>query len=82
MPNKPVFLLNKSDVRMFHVTGIQWDFDSDEEQEQYSFLPDEAVININPDEVENEDELSDYLGDLLSDNLGFCHNGFQYEEIV
>ena len=46
---------------------IQWDEDEPEELEG---LPTELQI---PNDMEDEDEISDYLSDVT----GFCHRGFR-----
>ena len=48
------------------VTNIDWDTDGDKELK--SVLPQEMDV---PDNM-SLDEISDYI----SDNVGFCHNGF------
>ena len=46
--------------------NIQWDVDDEEDLE---LLPQRVEI---PEEMTDEDEISDYLSDLT----GFCHRGF------
>ena len=46
---------------------IQWDLDEEDAGVQ---LPSEVDI---PEEMTDEDEISDYLSDLT----GFCHKGFR-----
>lgn len=58
--------------------NIEWDITDDdltkEEQEDVlAELPTEVEI---PDDLEDEDEISDWL----SDEYGYCHNGFEIEE--
>lgn len=58
--------------------NIEWDATDDdltkEEQEDVlAELPTEVEI---PDDLEDEDEISDWL----SDEYGYCHNGFEIEE--
>lgn len=47
--------------------NIDWDVDYEGDRE---FLPTEIEI---PNGMTDEDEISDYL----SDETGFCHNGFE-----
>ena len=54
------------------VIHIEWDVDDEKQLED---LPTEIEI---PNEITDEDEISDYI----SDETGFCHKGFvlDYEE--
>ena len=54
-------------VRVFN---IQWDTDGD--KETLATLPTEIFV-----EVEKED--SDEIGNIISDEIGFCHFWFDYE---
>ena len=47
--------------------NIQWDVDN---ENQLEYLPTEISI---PDDITDEDEISDYISDVT----GFCHNGFE-----
>ena len=47
--------------------NIDWDVDNIEDLE---FLPTEIEI---PENITDEEDISDYL----SDETGFCHNGFE-----
>ena len=47
--------------------NIDWDVDNIEDLE---FLPTEIEI---PEHITDEEDISDYL----SDETGFCHNGFE-----
>ena len=64
----------------YHITDIQWDVDFEEDLDN---LPSECYIDIKEDDdTENDyepDELDIRLGDALSDEYGFTHNGFYYE---
>ena len=64
----------------YHITDIQWDVGFEEDLDN---LPSECYIDIEEnDDTENDyepDELDIRLGDALSDEYGFCHNGFYYE---
>jgi hypothetical protein len=52
-------------MKTFKCTNIQWD--TDEDQEIFDSLPQELTF-----QVEDDDDLSD----LISDETGFCHFGF------
>ena len=52
---------------------IEWDVDDVDEYDEDIELPIEVEI---PDDMYDEDEISDYLSDLV----GFCHKGFKIVE--
>ena len=58
------------------VFDIEWDCDGDDPEE--CGLPKEIELEVehNPDV-----ELGDEIADKLSDETGFCHNGFRYEMV-
>ncbi len=67
------------------VTGIEWDT---EDVEDTSYLPTKPVLTIEKEFFESEDIddledlqviISDYISDKLSDEFGFCHNGFNMD---
>ena len=62
-------VLERPQVKAYRATHIQWDVD---EQEDLEELPDSMDI---PQGID-EDEIADYL----SDQTGFCHDGFDLEE--
>ena len=50
--------------------NIQWDVDNEEDLDS---LPQRVIL---PEEMTDDDEISDYLSDLT----GFCHRGFSLIE--
>lgn len=50
--------------------NIKWDVD---ELEDLEYLPTEIEI---PEGMTDEEEISDYI----SDETGFCHNGYELED--
>lgn len=54
----------------YKVTNIDWDVDYDDEFADTPNLPTEVII-----EVEDEDDIAD----ALSDEYGFCINGFSID---
>lgn len=55
--------------------SVQWDGAGDR-------LPKKFVSDVEiPIDVDlnNEDDLADFLSDWLSDEFGYCHTGFNYE---
>ena len=69
---------NSKRIRVFN---IDWDVDDKKDLEN---LPTEVrciVFNgADVENIDNQDEVEDYLSEKLSDDYGFCHNGFDYEE--
>lgn len=62
-------------------SNVQWDVD-----EEDFFSTEELILPKNftavvPAPEDDDTELSDYLSDWLSDEYGFCHNGFNYQVI-
>lgn len=57
------------------IRNIKWETDG----EKVEGLPNSVIVNIDVDPETIEDDVSDYL----SDEYGFCHNGFEfsYKEI-
>lgn len=65
---------------MLKATNIKWDTDGD--MELFNELPAEMII---PKELEDlykkdQDEALDEISDWLSDEIEFCHAGFEIEE--
>lgn len=52
--------------------NIKWDVD---EIEDLEYLPTE--VEIPSYLITDEDDLLDYVSDWLSDEYGFCHDGFE-----
>lgn len=59
------------------VSNIDWD--TDEETAKANDLPTELTLTLG-DEIEgtclDEEEIADRVSEYLSDDYGFCHNGF------
>lgn len=57
---------------------IKWDM-----EDEVINLPEtlEADIDFEDIDIDNEDEVSDFLSDWLSDEYGYCHYGFDYKLI-
>lgn len=58
--------------------NINWDVDNDEEI--IASLPTELTINVD-DSITNEEEVSNEISNLISDETGFCHYGFEYKKL-
>ena len=58
-------------------TNIQWDVDDPDDLKR---VPDEMWVAIPPDvEAEGPEAIEEYMSDYITDNGGFCHNGFDIE---
>lgn len=42
------------------------------------FLPTEINIPVNEIEGETEEEIEESISDYITEDTGYCHNGFQY----
>lgn len=67
-PKKKIITMAKAII-----TNILWDTDTEDELKS---LPKEVEL-----ELQNIDDeyIEDYISNKLSDNYGYCHNGFAYE---
>lgn len=61
------------------IYNIKWDID--EEEDEKLNLPDEVVHTFYEYNDINDEDLLDEIVDWLSDEYGFCHNGFEVEEV-
>ena len=61
------------------VTDIDWDFDEDEIDES---IPTEYIAEVEIDDTEEiESAVDEVIADQVSDDWGYCHNGFDFEII-
>lgn len=65
---------------MLKATNIKWDTDGDMEVD----LPTEMIV---PDELEkmykkDREFALEEISDWLSDEIGFCHDGFEIEKVI
>lgn len=80
--------MNSNEFLKVNITDINWDIDEGEEKPDYldSDITFTFKINDINECVEvvdgnfkvNDELLSEFLGDYISDTNGFCHNGFNY----
>jgi len=64
--------------KLYQITDIMWDTDGEEVD-----LITKARVTVPDDEDINDDEyVQQYLSDWLSNETGFCHYGFAYEEVA
>ena len=81
--------MESTDFLKVNITDINWDIDDGEEKPSDLKSEMNVLFKIN-DVVEclenndsgdykvNDEALSDFLSDYISDTAGFCHNGFNY----
>lgn len=65
--------------RTYHIYGIKWDATRSERKD----LPKTMDITVTEDDVDDIndiEEVEDYLSDTITEETGFCHKGFEYEE--
>lgn len=60
------------------IYNIKWDIDEDDEKLN---LPDEVIHTFYEYNDINDEDLLDEIADWLSDEYGFCHKGFEAEEV-
>jgi hypothetical protein len=65
------------------VTDIQWDLSTDEDDEfsDSDSLPESYVLEYDEEEFVDDDSLSDWICETLSDMFGWCITGLNYERI-
>lgn len=60
----------------FRITNINWDTDGEKVD-----LPKELVIEMSQEHVLAYEDFDEAVSELLSDNYGWCVNGFCFEEL-
>lgn len=73
----------KSNENLLRVefSNVQWDVDEEDFfSDEDPILPQNFTVDV-PAPEDDDTDLSDYLSDWLSDEYGFCHNGFNYQVI-
>lgn len=58
-------------------SGIKWD--ASEEEIEECGLPSEHVFDVDVESYD-EEECAEIVSDMLSDEFGFCHLGFEINE--
>ena len=61
-------------TKKYTITDIDWDNDDDEDAD----LPETETAEI---EVEEDSDIDELLAEWLSDEYGYCVNGFSFEEV-
>lgn len=66
--------------KTFRVYDIAWDAPN----RLRKHLPEEMTVTVTEDDVEDlndDNDVEDYICDYISDETGYCHDGFNFEEI-
>lgn len=63
---------------VYKAIDIQWDVD---DEEDLADLPNEIEVEVPRDVIrDGEDAVEEYVSDAITDETGFCHNGFYLRE--
>ena len=62
-------------MKTYKITNIEWDTDELDDE-----LPNDFLINVNVKEGATELEIEERISELVSDEYGFLHFGFDYRE--
>ena len=61
------------------VTDIDWDVEDEENAEELrKSLPKKMVVIVN--DGLSDDEIEDVVSDSITDETGWCHNGFNWKK--
>lgn len=66
-------------VKRYRVYNIKWDTDGEDIDNLPTHLTSE--IELYNDTNYSDDEITEMISDDITDRIGFCHFGFEYEEI-
>ncbi|KKK80014.1 hypothetical protein LCGC14_2827740 [marine sediment metagenome] len=66
------------------VSDIAWDTDEewDTDGEDVDDLPTSVVVVVDSEDYCDSEELGDLLGEVMSDDCGWCHDGFSYDRLL
>lgn len=68
-------------TRKFRVYDIKWDLD---DLEDVNRVPNEMIVEVSAEDVDDlndEEDVDYYISDYISDEVGFCHAGYECTEI-
>lgn len=60
-------------MKTYHISNIKWDTDGETID-----LPSEVTMSVS---IKDDEDTADVLSDCISDVFGWCHCGFNYEEV-
>ena len=58
---------------------ISWDANDIEKMDLHNSI-DVTITSADVNDLNDQEEIEDYLSDYITDETNFCHWGFQYEE--
>lgn len=67
-------------AKKFKITNIIWDQDENDDTK----LPNEFEIDVDIDDIidfRSPIDISDWVGEAISNKYGYCHKGFDYKEV-
>jgi hypothetical protein len=62
----------------YYVTNIDWDTNTSEGHERALFLPEDVVVHLDIDNLEDDEKVGCAISDYLGVRYGFEVNGFSY----
>lgn len=64
-------------TEQYNIVNIKWDTDGDEEL--FASLPQEIALSLQFASVAEDEDYLDEIYDWLSDEYGYCNNGFSVQ---
>lgn len=62
-------------MKTYNVFNIQWDTEGEEVE-----LPNHIIVNV-PESNQLSCDIIDFIGDYITNEFGFCHFGFEFDEV-
>ena len=66
--------IEEAQIIVVRAYDIEWDTDGEDIE-----IPTEVELEVDISDMEDEEELADYISDHISDETGWCHNGCSWE---
>lgn len=67
--------------KIFKVSKIKWDVDNKSDIKNLPKTMTVEVTSYDVDDITDEYEVEDFISDYITDEIGFCHDGFEMEEV-
>lgn len=67
--------------RTFKVNKIKWDVDNKSSLKSLPKTMTVEVTSYDVDDITDEYEVEDFISDYITDETGFCHDGFEMDEV-
>ena len=65
--------------KVYRVFDISWDANDIEKMDLPNSI-DVTITSADVNDLNDQEEIEDYLSDYITDETNFCHWGFPYEE--